>query len=113
MPSQANLAIYQGDDYAAVVTVSNGSTAPPDLTGYTAESQIRVGPAMYNPTVVVQIDTEVAPPNTINLSIPNGITLQLSGQYVWDLQLTDPTGIKTTILAGNVLVTPDVTRNAP
>ena len=34
MPSKANLAIYQGDDYAAAVTVLNGSDAPPDLTGY-------------------------------------------------------------------------------
>ena len=34
-----------GDDYAAVVTVLYVDGLPADLTGYTAQSQIRNGPA--------------------------------------------------------------------
>lgn len=109
MPSQANLALYQGDDYAAVITVTNSSGVP-DLTGCTAQAQMRVGPADIASAVVVEISAEVAPPNLINLEIPHGVTLQLSGQYVWDLQLTDPSGTVTTILAGSVIVTREVTR---
>jgi hypothetical protein len=108
VPGKANLVVYQGDDYAAVVTVSGVS----DLTGYTAQAQIRLGPADTNPQVVVEIETALVLPSTINLVIPNAITGQLSGMYAWDLQVTDPNGIISTLLAGNVTVTPEVTREA-
>jgi hypothetical protein len=106
VPNKANLAIYQGDDYAAVVTVDG----LPDLTGFTAQAQIRLGPADNNPIVVVEIDTALALPNQINLVIPESITRQLSGIYMWDLQITDPVGITSTLLAGNVIVTQEITR---
>jgi hypothetical protein len=111
MVTKANLAIYQGDDYLAVVTVSNGTSTPPDLTGYTAQAQIRSGPADSNATVLVEISTQVNPANsTVNLTIPSAITATLSGQYAWDLELIAPDGIINTILAGSASVTPEVTR---
>ena len=110
MPSKANLAIYQGDDYAAVVTVLNGSDAPPDLAGYQAQAQIRNGAADSNPDILVEINTSIQAPNLVNLWIPNSDTVGLSGPYAWDLQLIAPDGIISTILAGNVTVTPEVTR---
>jgi hypothetical protein len=110
VPSTANLVIYQGDDYAAVVTVSDGSGTSPDLTGYTPQAQIRLGPADNNPTVVVEIAASLTLPNTINLSIPRDITTQLSGNYSWDLQLTKPDATIETILAGSVHVALEVTR---
>ena len=110
MPSSANIAIYQGDDYAAVVTVTDGSDTPPALTGYTAQAQIRVQPADGDCRVVVEMATSFTLPNLINLSIPRDQTVQMSGQYVWSLQLTDPSGAVQTILVGTVLVTRSVTR---
>jgi hypothetical protein len=110
VPSKANLAIYQGDDYAAVVTVSNGGADPPDLTGYIAQAQIRDSPADAETLVAVEIGVAIAPPNFINLLIRSDVTVNLSGRYVWDLQLTDPLGFITTILAGDVFITPEVTR---
>jgi hypothetical protein len=111
MLSKANLEIYQGDDYQGTVTVTNGST-PPDqvLAGYTAQAQIRNGPADKNSAVVIQIQTAVTSPNVL-LTIPKAqtVTLQKS-PYAWDLQLTAPDGTITTILAGQVIVTPEVTR---
>ena len=108
MPSKADLAIYQGDDYAAVVTVDGID----DLAGFTAQAQIRLGPADTNPQVVVEIGVAMTPPNTINLTIPAATTAQLSGAYAWDLQVTDPGGVVSTLLAGNVAVTREVTRVA-
>jgi hypothetical protein len=110
MPSTANLAIYQGDDYAAIVTVNDGSGTSPDLTGYTPQAQIRLGPADTNSIVVVEIAATLNLPNTINLSIPRSITTQLSGGYSWDLQLIKPDATIETILAGKVQVTLEVTR---
>jgi hypothetical protein len=110
MPGLANLSIYQGDDYAAVVSVSGNAGAPVDLTGYTAQAQIRLGPADANAIVVVEMIATIVPPNAVNLSIPHAITCQLSGCYVWDLQLKSSGGAISTVLAGSVVVTREVTR---
>ncbi len=109
MVSRADLSIYQGDDYAAVVTVTNG--LPPDevLAGFTAQAQIREDVADSTDEVLVEISTTVQSPY-INLSIPRTETVNLCGNYVWDLQVTSAEGSITTILAGNVRVTQEVTR---
>jgi hypothetical protein len=108
MPSRADLRIYQGDDFGAVVTV-NGGTPPDVIAGYTALAQIREDTADNCPDVAAEIVTEVASP-VINLTIPRDVTVTLCGEYVWDLQLIDPSGIVSTILAGSVVVTSEVTR---
>ena len=111
MPAQkGDLLIYQGDDYAATVLVSHDGI-PPDsvLTGYTAKAQIRNGYADDFPTVLVEIQTYVNTPY-INLSIPAAQTINLMGDYLWDLQVTDPSGVTTTILYGNATVLQEVTR---
>ena len=111
MPASANLAIYQGDDYHAVVTVS-GAGGPANLTGYQAHAEIRVGPATQHPQPVTKIFTTITG-STVELEIPSAITIQLVGQYVWDLELVSPSGTITTILAGNVNVTPHITLTPP
>jgi hypothetical protein len=110
MPGVASLAIYQGDDYAAVVTVMGDGDTPADLTGYTAQSQIRSGPADADPVIAATVNTAVVLPNFINLTISHTDTATLKGNYVWDLQLTAPDGTIQTILVGKVQVTPEVTR---
>jgi hypothetical protein len=108
MPSRADLRIYQGDDFGAVVTVNNG--VPVDIiTGYTAKAQIREDMADACAVVAAEITADVASP-VINLSLPRDVTANLCGQYVWDLELTDPGGTVSTILAGNVIVSSEVTR---
>jgi hypothetical protein len=111
MPDPADLMIYQGDDYTAVVTVTDGTNTPPDLTGYSAQAQMRQGPADANPDVVVEITATINPPNQIQLSIPHDITSKLSHPlYVWDLALTAPNGSVETILHGWAQMTREVTR---
>jgi len=110
MWSKANLMIYQGDDYGAIVTVADGVTPPAEIiAGYTAQAQIRSGPADTNPIVLVDIQTTVASPY-VYLTIPSTDTAGLKTSAYWDLQLTDPTGQITTVLAGIASVTPEVTR---
>ena len=109
VPSKANLAIYQGDDYSAVVTVANGNGLPPDLTGYTAKAQIRSGPADTNPDVIAELGVAIDV-DTITLTMPATDTATLNGRYQWDLELTSPLGLKTTILAGAAIATGEVTR---
>jgi len=105
-----NLQLYQGDDFIATVTVSNADGSPADLTGCTAKAQIRKDVADKQPSVATEFTTSVQSP-VINISLTHEQTLQLNGDYVWDLQITDGSGAITTILAGGISVTQEVTRD--
>lgn len=107
--SRADLEIYQGDSYEATVTVSNPDGTDADLTDATAESQIRRGPADSYP-LVVAFTVEILMPNLILLSLTGAQTTALTGDYMWDLELTTPERAPETLLWGAVAVQPEVTR---
>lgn len=107
-----DLCIFQGDDWAAWVTVLNAADGSvPDLTGWTANAQIREGPADQVGVVAAEITATVVTPNNVSLYLPSLASTGLYGlYYCWDLQLTTNTGMLTTIVRGDVTVTKDVTR---
>lgn len=113
MAIKADITIYQGDDFSAIVVVSSANLSPDQvLNGYTAQAQIRSGPADSNPTIIASMVTSISSPN-IYLSIPNSVTKTMPGaNFVWDLQISSPDVPPriTTLLAGNVQVTLEVTR---
>lgn len=112
MPRPANLALYQGDDWAAMATVVNSDRTPADLTGYTAQAQIREGIADQTWLIEASLLCAIVLPNQISLSLTSRQTTRLrQPTYRWDLQLTSPDGIITTILAGQVNVIFQVTRS--
>lgn len=107
--TREDLAIYQGDDYAAIVTVVAPDGSPADLTGFAAKAQLRRKAADLAP-VEIEFAVEVESPD-IRLSLTHEETAELSGMYCWDLELTEvATGVVTTILHGQVKVTLEVTR---
>lgn len=105
------LEIMQGDDYAAIVTVTDALGDPADLSGYGAQAQIRHYFADYDPAVAVEIAAAVVLPDEVHLGIPAAQTAALRSGYVWDLQLVSPSGVITTILHGPVRVRYEVTRS--
>ena len=107
----ADLVIYQGDDYLAVVMVSS-PTLPPEqvILGYSAAAQIRRDFA-DNADVIADMTTQVNSPY-ITIALSNSQTVAMHDTYVWDLQITSPGGVVTTILRGNVQITQEVTRGA-
>jgi hypothetical protein len=113
MICQADLQVYQGDDYQGTVAVLDSSGNAVDLTGYTALAQIRIMPAQYWPYVAADITCSIGSPNNVvDLYIPAVVTATLYCTYVWDLQLTDSAGLVSTVLNGNVYVEQDITRAA-
>lgn len=112
MPDKAHLEIMQGDDYVAYVTVENADGTPADITGWTAKAQIRRDVADEARRVEIEITATVDSPE-VTLTIPHAQTQNLTcSSYVWDLQLTSPEDMITTILAGVAVVTREVTRAA-
>jgi hypothetical protein len=107
--AQADLHVYQGSDYPATVEVFNEDGSAADLTGYTAKAQVRRDIADKCADVAAEIVVNIQPP-LIHLSIPREVTETLCGRYVWDLDLIDSAGAVTTIMAGKVIVTQEVTR---
>lgn len=109
MPARQDIEVYQGDDWAATVTVRNEDGTDADITGYTARAQVRRAVADVDPVIVVEMSAVVQSPE-IQLSIPHDVTALLSGRYVWDLQIVSAAGAVTTLLAGKVITTAEVTR---
>lgn len=114
MADKADLSIYQGDDYAAQVTVYEGDgTTPFDLAGYSSQAQIRPNLTDPSPDPVASFTVNITQQesNVITIGLPHDVSKTLTNlEYVWDLQVIDPTGLITTLLAGQVRVTREVTR---
>lgn len=112
MPGRADLDIYQGDDFESTVLVTNEDGSGADLTGFTASAQIKgdIADIPTVPPLLVNIGTSISSPN-ISLIMPASITAAIPhGTFRWDLQVVDPLGVVTTLLAGYARVQGDVTR---
>ena len=106
-PGKYALAIYRGDSYhwQFKLWADTAKTVPVDLTGVTVKAEIRdkSGGAILGTLTCV-----VTMPNIIDASLAaDDSALLKSG--VWDLQLTYTGGAVSTVLAGAVTVTADVT----
>jgi hypothetical protein len=109
MDGIGDLNIYQGDDYIAQVTVLDSTGAAADLTGYTAEAEIRTGLGA-NGTLAATFACSISG-NLINITLTHDQTKTLTREtYVWDVQVVSATGWITTLLAGSVAVTQEVTK---
>lgn len=112
LPTQVDLVLYQGDDtYLDVVVTDPVSGAPADLTGHTAQAQIRLTP---DATEVLADFVATIEAHVIHLHLPHDQAEQLpAGCAAWDLQTTGPAGEITTLAYGGCRVTPQVTRTEP
>lgn len=106
-PSTTDLYLYAGDDLTLTVTVTDNADAPIDLTGYTAEAQIRA--TADAPTAVDFTATTAT--NVITLKLTAAETAALPAKGVWDVQVIETAGgAVTTLTGGKITVTAEVTR---
>jgi hypothetical protein len=107
LPSELDLQLYAGDDFAFTLTLTDSSNQPVDLTGATAEAQIRTKPGTPDPpaaSFICSIST-----NVITLTLQGTATQDLVGSYSWDCQVTYSGGTVSTVVMGSVKFTEDVT----
>jgi hypothetical protein len=110
MATVANIFVDQGADYSNIITVGSSSGAPLNLTGYTVASQIRKS---YSSSTAYNFTASV-------FSVASGqVRLQLTattsrsippGRYLYDVEITSPTNVRTRVVEGIVTVTPEITQ---
>lgn len=110
-----HLVIDQGATLRESFTYKDSDNAVVDLTGYTARSQVRSSytsaTTILNLTSQAGTLTITANTGTIAFNVSATTTAALTpGNYVWDLELVDATGIVTRLVGGTCTVTPEVTR---
>lgn len=106
-PANYTLRLYRGDSYGwqFVLWSDTDKTQPVDLTDVTVAAQIRDRPGG---TPVIDMTCTVTLPNTIAVDL-DAADSQTAPSGGWDLQLTYSDGRVVTVLAGMVIVTPDIT----
>lgn len=109
MPSNYDLSIYKGDAVKFTVTVKDSNGSAVDLTGYTAKASLKANYSDDSPVdFVCTISNAAGGVVSVYLSPSTSSSLSLS-DYIWDFQLTEPSGDVRTYLTGDVQVTPEVT----
>lgn len=108
MATKANIKIDQGTDFITGIDIT-GEEFAVNLEGYTGASHIR---KYYTSESFVPFDVTI---NTLTNVIYLGLDADTSnemepGRYVYDVELTDASGVISRILEGLVTITPGVTR---
>jgi hypothetical protein len=107
LPSLLNLELYAGDDFALTLTLTNPNGDPVDVSTATVEAQIRTKPGS---TDIAASFACSGAANVVTLWLYKNGTQDLAGDFVWDCQVKWPGGPNSTIVAGVVAITADVTR---
>lgn len=109
MATRVNIILDQGTDFSTTINLSDSSGTNLNLTGYSANSQMRKTFSSSNSTAFT---TSLSVANsTLTLSMNNETTAALSpGRYVYDVELKSSSNSISRILEGLVTVTPEVTK---
>lgn len=107
MATKANILIDQGATFNTEIYLTDESGNALDLSGYTANSQIR---KWYTSNNAVNFTITLGS-GIVNLSLPANTTSNLeAGRYVYDVILRDNSNTVTRVVEGIVTVTPRVSR---
>ena len=105
-----NLYIEQGTSFSTTITLDDVYGSVYDLTGYTANSQIRKSYYSANASAVF-LATVNANTGTVSLSLDTPTTANIAaGRYVYDTIIITPGGDATRILEGVIDISPSVSR---
>ena len=110
MATVANLFIDQGTDFSAIVALKSQDGTPIQLGGYTVASQFRKS---YQSSTAVTFTVSIidAANGKIKLQLSDQDTSAIrAGRYLYDVEITSPSGDRKRALEGIVVITPEITR---
>lgn len=110
MATISNLYVDAGSTYSNIITVASSTGAPLNLTGYTVQSQMRKS---YQSSQSFSFTASVY--NTVDGKIRLQLTDEQSeaippGRWLYDVEITSPSGATTRVVEGIVTVNPQITR---
>ena len=109
-PGRYTLAVYQGDTarWRFDLWADAAKRVAADLTGAAVSAQVRDRPGG---DLVATLPCAVTLPNSVLVTITAAVSAGLpTSPSAWDMQVVYPSGDVSTVLAGPVNVTVDVTR---
>lgn len=110
MAAFTELLIEQGATFSTTVNVEDTAGAAINLTGYSASSQMRKSYyATSNTTITSTITGNSNGEITLSMTATNTAALT-PGRQVFDLLITSPTGVKTRVVEGIIVISPGVTQ---
>ena len=113
-----DLCWMRGVTLTMVITYQNSGGEPIDITGYSAKSQIRARAGGYDEPPLAEI-TEAGgividgPAGQLTLTFDSdktGPALDSLKKAAWDVEITSPGGVVTTLAYGTITLISDVTR---
>lgn len=109
MAIKANLIIDQGTTYSTSLNLTDDDGNVVDLTGYTANAQIRKTYSSTN-SISFSVTTDAAT-GTLTISLSANQTANMTpGRFVYDVFLTNPSNVVSRIVEGIITLTPRVTK---
>lgn len=113
IPANQDYEFYRGDNEEITLVYKDDSGVVIDITGATAKTEFRQfigGSVILTKTATIdgaagEMVFSFTTSDTIALATNNTVS-----RYVYDIELTDVSGVVTTLLAGSVTVQADVTR---
>lgn len=110
MATISNLFVDAGANYSNIITVSAANGQPLNLTGYTVASQMRKS---YSSSTAHNFAASVFSADTgkIRLQLtPQQSEAIPAGRWLYDVEITSPSGSKTRVVEGVVTVIPQITQ---
>ena len=111
MATIANLVIDQGTSFNSIVTLTDQTGTPLNLTGYTVASQFRKS---YQSSTAVSFTASIydATAGKVLLQLlPAATTGVKAGRYLYDIELTSSLNERVRALEGLVILTPEITKS--
>lgn len=106
----SNIYIDAGSDYTNIITIDSAGGPPLNLTDYTVRSQIRKS---YSSSTAYNFTASVlnAAEGQIRLTMTAAQTeLIPPGRWLYDVEITSPSGARNRVVEGLVIVTPQITQ---
>lgn len=110
MATISNLYVDAGATYSNIITVTASNGQALDLTSYTVASQMRKS---YSSSTVHAFTASVydAATGKIRLQLTSSASEAIpAGRWLYDVEITSPSGTKTRVVEGIVTVNPQITQ---
>ena len=110
MATISNLFVDAGANYSNIITVAATTGQALNLTGYTAKSQMRKS---YSSSVAYTFTSSIydAANGKVRLQLDSDQSAAIpAGRWLYDVEITSPSGNKTRVVEGIVTVNPQITQ---